>query len=118
MKFISKPSSPQLYILDSIRFDQHPDKDDTDAVEREENTWVDTDGILHGQVRLIIGADLLVCSNDAELVAETIESALMEGGRAGKRILSYCTYEYPDLLIIHLTLQKSFWEQVPINVSV
>ena len=78
------------------RFDQHPDKDDTDAVEREENTWVDTDGKSHGQVRLIIGADLLVCSNDAELVAETIECALMEGGRAGKRtVLLLYTYEDP-----------------------
>lgn len=90
------------------RFDQHPDKDDTDAVEREENTWVDTDGKSHGQVRLIIGADLLVCSNDAELVAETIECALMEGGRAGKRTLSYyCTLmKTLDLLLIQLTLHK------------
>ena len=64
-------------------FDQQPDEeDDVDTAEREENTWIDTDGVSHGQFRLIIGADLLVCSNDADLVAATIDSALMEGGRA------------------------------------
>lgn len=68
-------------------FDQQPSEDDDkdkgeEAVEKEENTWVDTDGTSHAQVRLILGADLIVCSNDADLVASTIDSALMEGGQA------------------------------------
>jgi hypothetical protein len=40
------------------------------------------DGALHSQCRLIIGADLIVCSNDAALVASTINCALLEGGQA------------------------------------
>eukprot|EP00804_Cyclotella_cryptica_P017595 CCRYP_006723-RA/>CCRYP_006723-RA protein AED:0.37 eAED:0.37 QI:0/1/0.5/1/0/0.5/2/263/287 len=63
-------------------FDQQPLEDSSDPVEKEANTWVDMDGTSHGQFRLIIGADLLVCTNDAELVAATIYRALMEGGRA------------------------------------
>ena len=46
------------------------------------NTWVDMDGIEHAQTRLIIGSDLIVCSNDADLVASTIDCALIEGGKA------------------------------------
>lgn len=46
------------------------------------NTWVDINGIHHDQARLIIGSDLIVCSNDAELVAATLDSALLEGGEA------------------------------------
>jgi len=46
------------------------------------NTWIDMDGALHSQCRLIIGADLIVCSNDAALVASTINCALLEGGQA------------------------------------
>lgn len=68
-------------------FDQQPHEDCADPVEGEENTWVDMDGVLHGQFRLIIGADLLACTNDAELVAATIYRALMKGGRACKRIV-------------------------------
>ena len=45
-------------------------------------TWVDVDGKEHAQVRLILGADLLVCTNDADLVASTIQNALIEGGSA------------------------------------
>ena len=45
-------------------------------------TWKDVDGNEHDQVRLILGADLLVCSNDADLVASTIDCALVDGGQA------------------------------------
>ncbi|KAL7554648.1 hypothetical protein ACHAWF_019023 [Thalassiosira exigua] len=56
-------------------FDQSGDETST-------STWLDMDGGRHERARLIIGADLIVCSNDAELVANTIDSALVEGGRA------------------------------------
>jgi predicted nicotinamide N-methyase len=46
------------------------------------DTWVDTEGISHGQFRLILGADLIVCTNDADLVATSIDSSLMKGGVA------------------------------------
>ena len=46
------------------------------------NTWIDMDGVLHSQCRLIIGADLIVCSNDASLVASTINRTLLQGGQA------------------------------------
>jgi len=46
------------------------------------NTWVDVEGNEHAQVRLILGADLIVCTNDADLVASTIHSALIDGGKA------------------------------------
>ena len=46
------------------------------------NTWTDMKDSSHAQCRLIVGADLIVCSNDAELVATTIDRALMEGGTA------------------------------------
>ena len=66
-------------------FDQQPNEEGEEVVENEEiksTTWVDMDGTSHGQFRLILGADLIVCSNDAELVATTIDCALMEGGQA------------------------------------
>lgn len=63
-------------------FDQQPSDDGEEAVEKDGNTWVDMEGTKRGQCRLILGADLIVCSNDAELVATTIDSALMEGGQA------------------------------------
>ena len=50
--------------------------------EKSDDTWVDIDGKSHAQVRLILGADLLVCTNDANLVASTIDSALLDGGSA------------------------------------
>ncbi|KAL7541015.1 hypothetical protein ACHAXR_010564 [Thalassiosira sp. AJA248-18] len=64
-------------------FDNDGTSDDSgESVEREDNTWVDTEGISHAQFRLILGADLIVCSNDPELVAGTIDTALLEGGTA------------------------------------
>ena len=78
--------------------DDHDDKDDVgdkeeeveevtsehegEEEEKNDDTWVDIDGMSHAQVRLILGADLLVCTNDANLVASTIDSALMDGGSA------------------------------------
>ncbi|KAL7456345.1 hypothetical protein ACHAWC_007872 [Mediolabrus comicus] len=57
-------------------------EEDVGEEEKNDDTWVDTDGKSHAQVRLILGADLLVCTNDANLVASTIDSALMDGGSA------------------------------------
>ncbi len=44
--------------------------------------WLDMNGASHAQCRLILGADLIVCTNDADLVAATIDCALIEGGMA------------------------------------
>jgi hypothetical protein len=40
------------------------------------------DGKEHPQVHLILAADIICYSNDAELVAQTIQVALVDGGRA------------------------------------
>lgn len=62
---------------------QSDDGSDTNTSgEENTNTWVDVDGKEHAQVRLILGADLLVCTNDADLVASTIDNALIDGGKA------------------------------------
>lgn len=61
---------------------QSDDGSDTTADETTTSTWIDVDGNEHAQVRLILGADLLVCTNDADLVASTIDSALVDGGKA------------------------------------
>ncbi len=58
------------------------DGSDTTGDETTTSTWIDVDGNEHAQVRLILGADLLVCTNDADLVASTIDSALVDGGKA------------------------------------
>lgn len=63
-------------------FDMINDNGSSETKKKLDNTWVDMEGTRHGQFRLILGADLLVCSNDAELVAHTIDSALIEGGQA------------------------------------
>ncbi|KAL3762395.1 hypothetical protein ACHAW5_004712 [Stephanodiscus triporus] len=47
-----------------------------------DKAWVDVNGASHAQCRLILGADLIVCTNDADLVAATIDCALIEGGLA------------------------------------
>mmetsp|Transcript_15572 Transcript_15572/g.33653 ORF Transcript_15572/g.33653 Transcript_15572/m.33653 type:complete len:287 (-) Transcript_15572:141-1001(-) len=59
-------------------FDQQPDGDSPP----EKDTWTDMDGASRKQVRLILAADCLVCSNDSDLVAATIDAALIEGGKA------------------------------------
>lgn len=66
---------------------QSDDGSDTTSEETTTNTtttttWVDVEGNEHAQVRLILGADLIVCTNDADLVASTIDSALIDGGKA------------------------------------
>lgn len=55
-------------------FDQKP--------EDENKFWIDTKGNHQPQVPLILGADLMAYSNDASLVANTIQCALIEGGKA------------------------------------
>jgi len=60
---------------------QSDDGSDTSG-EDNANTWVDVEGKEHAQVRLILGSDLLVCTNDADLVASTIDGALIDGGKA------------------------------------
>lgn len=44
--------------------------------------WVDMDGSQRPQVSLILAADILCYSNDADLVSNTIQAALVEGGQA------------------------------------
>jgi len=66
---------------------QSDDGSDTTGEETTTNTtttttWVDVEGNEHAKVRLILGADLIVCTNDADLVASTIDSALIDGGKA------------------------------------
>ena len=65
---------------------EQKDNDDDTTTDQESNTtattWIDVEGNEHAQVRLILGADLLVCTNDADLVASTIDSALITGGKA------------------------------------
>ena len=58
------------------------DGSDTTGDETTTSTWIDVEGNEHAQVRLILGADLLVCTNDADLVASTIDIALVDGGKA------------------------------------
>lgn len=56
---------------------------ETDADDSgERNYWVDLKGEKHPQVGLILAADIIVYSNDAELVADTIQNALVGGGKA------------------------------------
>jgi predicted nicotinamide N-methyase len=47
-----------------------------------DRAWLDMNGASHARCRLILGADLIVCTNDADLVAATIDCALIEGGMA------------------------------------
>ena len=72
----------EVYGLDW--FDQQSDDVDAgvEAEDKEKDTWLDMEGTSRPQCRLILGADLLVCSNDADLVASTIDAALMKGGQA------------------------------------
>jgi len=44
--------------------------------------WIDMEGTKRKQVGLVLGADILCYSNDATNVANTINCALIEGGRA------------------------------------
>ena len=66
----------------SNNYDDDKGDGSSEHEDQDQSTWVDMNGISHKQVRLIIGADLMVCSNDADLVATTIDCALIEGGQA------------------------------------
>mmetsp|Transcript_30183 Transcript_30183/g.43866 ORF Transcript_30183/g.43866 Transcript_30183/m.43866 type:complete len:490 (-) Transcript_30183:233-1702(-) len=48
----------------------------------EDQYWLDMDGTQRPQVSLILASDVMAYSNDADLVANTIMTALVEGGRA------------------------------------
>lgn len=61
-------------------FDQ-PGNDDS-KYEQSERSWIDTDGTKRPQVDLILAADIIVYSNDATNVANTIHAGLLEGGKA------------------------------------
>ena len=71
-------------------FDQQPDSKSSDNAQEvssdegddRDNTWLDMDGNRHPQVKLILASEILCYSNDAEMVANTIDAALMEGGLA------------------------------------
>jgi predicted nicotinamide N-methyase len=67
-------------------FDQMPTEHDGSDGKQDEHplssSWVDMDGNSQPQVHLILGADIIAYSNDAEMVANTIQAALIEGGQA------------------------------------
>lgn len=67
-------------------FDQQQQQVGSGDLEEAANTstscWTDMDGKLHPQVHLILAADIICYSNDADLVAQTIQTALIQGGRA------------------------------------
>ena len=58
-------------------FDQEQDEDNNLPP-----YWIDMEGNRRPQVSLILATDILCYSNDAELVANTIQAALVEGGHA------------------------------------
>jgi predicted nicotinamide N-methyase len=55
---------------------------DQPEIQDDAKTWVDMNGIHRPQVGLILAADILCYSNDADLVCNTIQAALAEGGTA------------------------------------
>ncbi|KAL7491560.1 hypothetical protein ACHAWT_000950 [Skeletonema menzelii] len=80
-------------------------------------TWIDVEGNEHAQVRLILGADLLVCTNDADLVASTIDSALVDGGKAfilgADQYTRFGVQNFPDAcrqLGLQVTVQEDLLE--------
>jgi len=85
------------------------------------DTWVDMDGIEHSQARLIIGSDLIVCSNDADLVASTINIALMEGGQAiilgADSNTRFGVRDFPDAcrtLGLDVVVNENIWESTEV----
>ena len=61
-------------------FDQ-PGNDDSEYDDSQPN-WIDMTGAKQSQVSLVLAADVLAYSNDAQNVANTIHAALVEGGKA------------------------------------
>jgi predicted nicotinamide N-methyase len=53
-----------------------------DRVDSFSTTWMDMDGNRQPQVPLILAADIIGYSNDAQMVAITLQVALIEGGQA------------------------------------
>ena len=81
-------------------FDQ-PGNYDSEYLASQPN-WIDMDGTKRKQVGLVLAADVICYSNDATNVANTIQSALIDGGRAvvmsaadGRR---FGVEEFPDAL--------------------
>ena len=81
-------------------FDQ-PGNYDSEYLASQPN-WIDMDGTKRKQVGLVLAADVICYSNDATNVANTIQSALVDGGRAlvvspadGRR---FGVEEFPDAL--------------------
>ena len=67
-------------------FDQMPSYDGSDGISDDDNShnasWIDMNCSNQPQVPLILAADVIAYSNDAEMVANTIQAALLEGGQA------------------------------------
>ena len=62
--------------------EEEEEEDSTTRAAKKKNYWVDMDGTQQPQVGLILGADVIAYSNDAQLVANTLQAALREGGHA------------------------------------
>ena len=106
--------------------DEEDEETTTTAKDSDEksNTWVDMDGIHHEQARLIIGSDLIVCSNDAELVAATLDCALLEGGQAVIIGADSCTRfgvkDFPNecrLLGLDVEVNENIWQSTADHVD-
>ena len=63
-------------------FDQSSPADGTGSIGSARPGWIGMDGTRRRPVRLVLAAEILCYSNDAALVAGTLEGALCEGGRA------------------------------------
>lgn len=66
-------------------FDQAPGGNDDDYktdIFKDSATWMDMEGKRQPQVPLILGADIIAYSNDGEMVAHTLDAALLGGGQA------------------------------------
>ena len=106
--------------------DEEDEETATTAKDSDENsnTWVDMEGKHHDQARLIIGSDLIVCSNDAELVAATLDCALLEGGQAIIIGADSCTRfgvkEFPNecrLLGLDVEVNENIWQSTTDHVD-
>ncbi|KAG7336495.1 lysine methyltransferase [Nitzschia inconspicua] len=67
-------------------FDQVPTEDDMkldEGIDLDSSpTWMDMEGHRQPQVSLILAADIIAYSNDGEMVANTLDVALAQGGKA------------------------------------
>ena len=71
-----------------------------DDDEAPKDGWFDMTGRRHPQVDLVLAADILCYSNDATMVANTLQSALVEGGQAvlvsGDESIRFGAASFPD----------------------